>query len=126
MSLRLKNNLHYLKALCKCKPAARKAILEHADGELINCICECIDNILKGNIKISKIHKKKLGRSTKVLDELRKKKTGLKRKKHCSFSTADSCPPYSPRSFLSLEVCWVTCCNESIYKDGHGSVRSPT
>ena len=81
MSTRLKNNLHYLKALCKCKPAARKAILEHADGELINCICECIDNILKGNIKISKVHKKKLGRSTKVLDTLRKKKTGLKKKK---------------------------------------------
>ena len=86
MSLRLKNNLHYLKALCKCKPAARKAILEHADRELINCICECIDNILKGNIKISKVHKKRLGRSTKVLDELRKEENWTEEKEEAAHS----------------------------------------
>ena len=81
MSLRLKNNLHYLKALCNCKPSARKAILKQADGELINCICECVDNILKGNIKISKAQKKKLGRHSTSLVQLRNRKTGLKKKR---------------------------------------------
>lgn len=75
---KLKNNLHYLKVLSESKPAARTAILENADKELIDCICEAIDNILRGNVKIPTECEKKLRRHAKVLKQLGKKSTGIK------------------------------------------------
>jgi hypothetical protein len=34
-----------------------KAIIQTSDKELVYCICECILNIVNGNVKIKKIQK---------------------------------------------------------------------
>ena len=44
-----------LQMLIKTKNAKlRKAILEHADPELIRALCECAHNILRGNVKMTR------------------------------------------------------------------------
>ena len=51
MSGRMKKQAVCLQMLIKTKNAKlRKAILEHADSELIRALCECAHNILRGNV----------------------------------------------------------------------------
>ena len=81
MSNRVKKNIHYLKVLHDSKKAARKAILEQANKDLIDTICECLHNILKGNLKVSPEVYRKLKRNQKDFQEIHSKKANLKRKK---------------------------------------------
>ena len=52
--------IHELNVLCLCKTKLRKAILSNSDTELINTICECVYNILRGNVKTTPLVSKKL------------------------------------------------------------------
>lgn len=81
MSNRVKKNLHFLKVLHSAKPGVRKAILQKADKDLIDTICECLHNILRGNLQVSPTVYGKLKRHQKVLREIQAKKTSQKRKK---------------------------------------------
>lgn len=82
MSARLKKNVAMLKLLAKAKPLMSKAIIGAADHELILCLCECAQNILKGNVPLSKCHLKRLQRHRKDVRALVKKHTSkLKKKK---------------------------------------------
>jgi hypothetical protein len=74
MANRVKKNLHYLKVLHSTKPAIRRAILEKADKELIDTICECLHNILKGKLKVSPEVYRKLCRHQKDFREIHSKK----------------------------------------------------
>ena len=51
---RLRKNHNFLKLLVKCAPAQRKAILKVADDALERTICECLLNVLKGTVPVSK------------------------------------------------------------------------
>ena len=46
------NQKEILIALSQCKNKIRKAIIENADKDLIDAICQCVFNLLEGNIKL--------------------------------------------------------------------------
>ena len=81
MSKRLKKHLELLKLLKKSKPAQRKAILKFADKELIYCLCECIENTLNGNVKLSSAKHHQLSKSAKVLRKIVDRKTKVPKKR---------------------------------------------
>ena len=64
---------------CKQK---RNAIIDHAGKELVHCICDCVLNVLNGNIPLKYEEKKRLKRHRNWLRELVKKKTSDKKRKH--------------------------------------------
>lgn len=59
-----------LHALCHVNIHQRGVLLRAADKNLVRCICECILNILKGNIVLPGKDKKKLSKHKKVLRKL--------------------------------------------------------
>ena len=61
MSGRMKKQAVCLQMLIKTKNTKlRKAILEHADPELIRALCECAHNILRGNVQMTPQEKERL------------------------------------------------------------------
>ena len=60
MAQPLTKTLDFLRLLVKCTPAQRKTILKVADDALVRSICECILNVLKGTVPVSKPAKEKL------------------------------------------------------------------
>ena len=72
-----------LKVLSHSKPKLRKAILQNCDNDLIHTICDCVYNIVKGNIPgldkkyIKKLlpHKNTLIKLTNKIPLKEKKKT---------------------------------------------------
>lgn len=60
-------NLSLLDKLAKAKPTERKKILGSASLQLIRSIVECIENVLKGIVKLKNECLKKLKRHKKVL-----------------------------------------------------------
>ncbi len=67
--------------LCRCNKTQRKGIIDGANKELVDTICECADNILDGNVNLTDNEYKRLSRYQKQLRTLRDKTTPLKRKK---------------------------------------------
>ena len=59
MAQRPRRNHDFLKLLAKCTPAQHKAILKEADDALVKTICECILNVLKEIVPVSKPAKRK-------------------------------------------------------------------
>ena len=80
MAQRLRKNHDFLKLLAKCTPAQRKAILKVADEALVRTICECILNVLKETVPVSKPAKRKLLAHKKSLIALAEKSTPLRKK----------------------------------------------
>ena len=72
-----------LKVVGHSKPKLRKAILQHCDNDLIETICDCVYNVVKGNIPgvnakvVKKLvpHKKTLIKLTKRIPLKEKRKT---------------------------------------------------
>ena len=71
----LHKNINYIDILAKAKPAHRKAILNTADNELILCLCECVLNILNGNVPIKPQEIQKLSKFKTHLRKLAAEKT---------------------------------------------------
>jgi len=65
----------------KTKPCIRKHLITKADRSLVDCLCECVDNILRGNVPLTKLQKEKLKRNKAGLRALTKKSVSLKKKK---------------------------------------------
>ena len=57
---RIKANYHELHVLKNARPKLRKAIVSNCNKDLLNSICECVLNVLNGNIRISDCTKRKL------------------------------------------------------------------
>ena len=74
-------NAHVLRTLAFSKPQLRKAILKAADSSIINSICECCYNVLKGNVPLSTRQKASLQRFKKVLRNLTQRGHTIQRKK---------------------------------------------
>lgn len=70
-----------LNVLANAKPCMCKAIIKAADRELLLCLCECAQNILNGNVTLSKSHLKKLQRYRTDVRNLAKKRTAKHTKK---------------------------------------------
>ena len=82
MSSKLKQNLPLLRILQKSKVTERKAILKSADKELLLSICEWIDNILQGNVKLKPEHLRKLKRHASILRKLQNRQLGIKKRRN--------------------------------------------
>jgi len=50
---RIKANNHTLHVLMQSQPKLRKGIISNRDRDLVNCISECILNVLNGNIALT-------------------------------------------------------------------------
>ena len=81
MSQRLKKNFELLKILKKAKPQQRKLLLKSAENSLILCLCECIDNVLRGNVKLSPAKKRQLSKYASILRKIVDRKTKVNRKR---------------------------------------------
>ena len=77
MAQRLRRNHDFL----KCTPTQHKAILKEADDALVKTICECIFNVLKETVPVSKPGKRKLLAHKKSLIALAEKSPPLNKKK---------------------------------------------
>ena len=73
--------IDFLRVLCKASPKQRKCIIEGASNELINAICECALNCLKGNVPLNPSQKGKLARHKGKLRSLADKKVAKAKKK---------------------------------------------
>lgn len=80
MSRSLKTHKDLLSALNTLKPRHRQAILKSCDEEEINCICECVHNVLQGKVPLEKKEKNKLKRFRILLRKLVRKGTTKIRK----------------------------------------------
>lgn len=80
MSRSLNTHKDLLSALHTLKPKYRTALLKSCDDEEINCICECIHNVLRGKVPIEEKNKKKLKKYKSVLRKLVRKGTNKLRK----------------------------------------------
>ena len=78
---RLRRNIPHLKKLKKVPTKQRKEIISQASADLINCICDCCLNVVKGNLQINQTQKKKLGRHAVSIRALSKKGQSLKKRK---------------------------------------------
>ena len=81
MSKRLIKHATVLKLLQKSSPSVVRHIIKKADRKLLNTLCECSLNILKGNIALSKPQLIRLKKYKSALRKLVERKTSLKKKK---------------------------------------------
>ena len=81
MAQRLRRNHDFLKLLAKSTAVQRKAILKEADDALVKTICECVLNVLKETVPVSRPAKRKLLAHKESLIALAEKSTPLKKKK---------------------------------------------
>lgn len=78
---RLKQHAKEIEFLSKCSPKQRKAILLHADPNLVTSLCECASNVVKGNVPLSRFQKAKLSRYKKHIRDLSNKRLSHKKRK---------------------------------------------
>jgi hypothetical protein len=71
-----------LKALAHCKIKIRKAILKNADRDLVDAICQCIFNLLNGNMNLSSSEKASLHKYRHTSRKLVQKSSLSKKKKY--------------------------------------------
>lgn len=70
-----------LKVLLKSSPRMRRAILGAADKELIDCLCECAVNILRGNVTLSSEQRERLRKYKNAVRKLANKGVAVKSKR---------------------------------------------
>jgi len=81
MSERICRHLKTLKRLHHMKSKDRHKLLQSGGREIIECVCECAKNVLKGTVPLKPNHLKKLRRWKKNLRTLALKRPSLKCKK---------------------------------------------
>ena len=81
MSERLKQQGDALRFLSKCNQRQRKAVVKYADNGLIDSLCECALNLLKGHVKLSPKEKKSLKSHKRRLRALTDKKVSRRKKR---------------------------------------------
>jgi hypothetical protein len=59
---RIKQNYHTIHVVKHARPKLRKAIISNCDVDLVNCISECVLNVLNGNVALTGCVKRKLSK----------------------------------------------------------------
>ena len=67
---RLQKHANILQVLATAKPALKKAIINAGDKELIDTLCDCAQNLLKGNVTMTTRQKTCLRRHKNLLRQL--------------------------------------------------------
>lgn len=78
---RLQRNLHFLKTLKKAKKRQRTFLLKSASDDCVLCICDCANNVLRGNVRLKPKDKKALRRYKKALRALTQQRSAIKTKR---------------------------------------------
>lgn len=78
MSERVQNNLQLLKQLKRVDSKKRNKILKTCSDDTISCLCECVYNLLQGNVPVTPRQLKTLSKHKRSLRTLASKKTTLK------------------------------------------------
>jgi len=78
---RIEKNKNFLQLLCTSNSNLQKALIKNASKDQIFSICEIILNLLNGNLKIREDDLQKLSKKKKLLRELIKKGSSIKKKK---------------------------------------------
>jgi len=81
MSQRLNKYKHHLKFLSSCKQNHCAHLLKSADKELVKCLCECVLNVLRGNVPLNSKQKTDLQKHRQQLRQLIAKGSLAKKKK---------------------------------------------
>lgn len=77
-----KKHADILHALRHFSAKERAAFFRAADVKLVRCVCECIFNVLCGNVPIQPEHKTDLKRHASILRKLVEKKNGKRNLAH--------------------------------------------
>ena len=80
-SRRVRRNAIILSSLNACPPSMRNSMIQKAPPDLIDAICECALNILRGNVKLSKSQKEGLQKHKHKLRKLAAKSVPREQKK---------------------------------------------
>lgn len=93
-----------LKALYYLDKKQRKALLKSADKTIIKGICECILNVISGNLKISEHSKKQLSKYKNFLRKLvkPKKETSWQQRKRILVQKGSGILPLLIQPVLSI------------------------
>jgi len=78
---RVKSNYHTLQVLQTDDPKLRKAIISKCNKELVNCISECVLNVLNDNIKLAGCDTRKLQKHKAALRKVSDRRVPLSKKK---------------------------------------------
>ena len=82
MSRIVKKNFEDIRRLSTIRrKEERRQLLNKNGGDLVFALCEIIQNVLKGNVKLSPSEIKKLKRYHRAIYDIVEKKTSLKRRK---------------------------------------------
>lgn len=82
MSLRrLHRNRKKLQRLTKAGASERRQLLRHGGTDLHACICECVYNVLVGNVPIAEEHKRQLSKYKDLLRAIASPDGSMTRKK---------------------------------------------
>lgn len=93
MNRRIRKHYDILHLLARCKCSKQfKALLSNADKETVRCLCECIQNVLMGNIPLSDSKTKKLKTHRTTLRRIIDKRTRLKEKRKLLSQTGGFLP----------------------------------
>ena len=94
MSRHVKKNCDVLKVLAKCKPYMRRAIIKAADKYLLKAITECLLNICKNTIKISRNTYKKLAQYSRNIEVVADKSKPLTQRRRVILQKGDGFLPF--------------------------------
>ena len=81
MSKRLKKHAGLLHYLTRCPNKVKREILKSGDKELMNTLCECSFNILRGTVPLTQTQKRKLKTFKKQLRVLASRTTSQRNKR---------------------------------------------
>ncbi len=81
MSRRLKKHAATLYLLARAGPKVQRAVLKDAEPALLTTVCECAKNILKGNVPLSGLEKRRLALYKRQLRHLADRRMGKGQKK---------------------------------------------
>ena len=101
-----KEAIEALEEVQNCKQK-RNHIIDVAGKELVHCICDCVLNVLNGNIKLEPEEKQRLKRHKHCLRELVKKKTSEKKRKHLIQEGGFLRSPHPYTWWISWEIIWI-------------------
>jgi hypothetical protein len=78
---RIKKHHDCLRFLAKANPKLRSSVINAADKDLVCCICECIQNVIKGHVPIPYDSTKKLKPYRNTMEAIVNKRTNVYKKK---------------------------------------------
>ena len=92
MSKRIADNVHLLHLLCTCNNRQRIALIETLNKEQLLAICECVANVIEGNVHVNKSTYSKIFRKREILRELIKRKPSQIKKKRALIQVGGALP----------------------------------